>query len=119
MCIRDRRTMVVLEPLKVNIRNFAFLNKIISISDFPDSPEKGSHDIKFSPTIYIEKSDFNPSSNVEKGYKRLTKEQEVGLRYANYVMKLVKVHQPRNGANPKGKITLISYATSELFYEFY
>lgn len=103
------RTMVVLEPLKVNIRNFALLNKIISIPDFPDNPEKGSHNITFSPTIYIERCDFNPSSNVEKGYKRLTREQEVGLRYANFVMKLVKVHQPRNGENPKGKITLLMH----------
>merc|ERR1719167_1516326 len=94
------RTMVVLEPLKVNIRNFAFLNKMISVPDFPDNPEKGSHEITFSPTIYIEKSDLNVSANVEKGYRRLTREQEVGLRYANFIMKLVKVHQPRNGANP-------------------
>ena len=93
------RTMVVLEPLKVNIRNFAFLNKIISVPDFPDNPEKGCHNITFSPTIYIEKSDLNVSANVEKGYRRLTREQEVGLRYANFIMKLVKVHQPRNGAN--------------------
>ena len=99
------RTMVVLEPLKVNIRNFAFLNHPITIPDFPDSPDKGSHTICFTPTIYIEKSDFNPSSNVEKGYRRLTREQEVGLRYANFVMKLVKVHQPRNGADSKGIIT--------------
>ena len=96
------RTMVVLEPLKVNIRNFAFLNKMISVPDFPDNPEKGSHEITFSPTIYIEKSDLNVSANVEKGYRRLTREQEVGLRYANFIMKLVKVHQPRNGANPAG-----------------
>ena len=98
------RTMVVLDPLKVNIRNFAFLNQTISIADFPDNPEKGSHEITFSPTIYIEKSDLNASANVEKGYRRLTKDQEVGLRYANFVMKLVKVHQPRNGA--KGRTNL-------------
>ena len=96
------RTMVVLEPLKVNIRNFAFLNQTISIPDFPDNPEKGSHNITFAPTIYIEKSDFNPNTNVEKGYRRLTRDQEVGLRYANLIMKLVKVHQPRNGANAEG-----------------
>ena len=101
------RTMVVLEPLKVNIRNFAFLNKPISIPDFPDNPDKGSHIIPFTPTIYIEKSDFNPSANVEKGYRRLTREQEVGLRYANFIMKLVKVHQPRNGAKPEGIVFMI------------
>ena len=100
------RTMVVLEPLKVNIRNFAFLNKIIAVPDFPDNPEKGSHNITFSPTIYIEKSDLNASANVEKGYRRLTRDQEVGLRYANFIMKLIKVHQPRNGADPEGMYTL-------------
>ena len=100
------RTMVVLEPLKVNIRNFAFLNKIIAVPDFPDNPEKGSHNITFSPTIYIEKSDLNASANVEKGYRRLTRDQEVGLRYANFIMKLIKVHQPRNGADPEGMYKL-------------
>ena len=110
------RTMVVLEPLKVNIRNFAFLNKMISVPDFPDNPEKGSHEITFSPTIYIEKSDLNVSANVEKGYRRLTREQEVGLRYANFIMKLVKVHQPRNGANPEG-IYLIN--TPYVLYTFF
>ena len=98
------RTMVVLEPLKVNIRNFAFLNQNIEVPDFPDNPDKSKHNITFAPTIYIEKSDFNPSPNVEKGYRRLTREQEVGLRYANFIMKLVKVHQPRNGASPEGSI---------------
>ena len=38
---------------------------------------------------------------MEKGYKRLTREQAVGLKYADFVMKLVKVHQPRNGAKPE------------------
>ena len=113
------RTMVVLEPLKVNIRNFAFLNKMISVPDFPDNPEKGSHEITFSPTIYIEKSDLNVSANVEKGYRRLTREQEVGLRYANFIMKLVKVHQPRNGANPAGiYFTNRPYLLFMVFLEF-
>ena len=96
------RTMVVLEPLKVNIRNFAYLNQNISVPNFPDNHEKGSHNITFTPTIYIEKTDFNPSGNVDKGYKRLTREQEVGLKYADFVMKLLKVHQPRNGAKHEG-----------------
>jgi len=82
-----KRTMVVLDPLKVSIVN---LDKSthISIPDFPNEPDKGSHNVKFGPQIYIEKSDFKKTD--EKGYRRLTPGQSVGLRYANYVITLVE-----------------------------
>ena len=90
------RTMVVLEPLKVNIVNLVknvFYD--ISVPDFPDFPERGSHNIAFGPTIYIEKSDFKES--IEKGYRRLSPGQAVGLKYADYVLKFLKVHKGSDG----------------------
>ncbi len=42
----------------------------INLPDFPNEASRGSHNIKFAPTIYIEKSDFKESE--EKGYRRLT-----------------------------------------------
>jgi len=81
------RTMVVLDPLKVTILN---LDKFqdVEIPDFPNEPEKGTHKINFSNTIYIERSDFK--SALEKGYRRLAPGQVVGLRYAGYVINLVE-----------------------------
>lgn len=82
------RTMVVLEPLKVNIVNLK-KNQKITVPDFPDNPDKGSHEVTLSATIYIERSDFKEVG--EKGYRRLTPDQPVGLRHAGYVLKLLKV----------------------------
>ena len=81
--------MVVLRPLKVNIRKGGVTKRKISIPDFPDTPEKGAHEIAFSDVIFIEKDDF--MENGDKGYRRLTKGQNVGLRYANYVVKFSDV----------------------------
>ncbi len=83
------RTMVVLEPLKVRIVNAPKAGQL-SVPNFPDAPEKGEHKISpVSNVIYIEKTDFKEAG--EKGYRRLTSDQAVGLRYAGFVLKLVKV----------------------------
>ncbi len=51
--------LVVLEPLKVTIKNFPESKAIkIKVPDFPNDPEKGSHEIHFDRVIFIEKSDF-------------------------------------------------------------
>ncbi|XP_025194608.1 probable glutamine--tRNA ligase [Melanaphis sacchari] len=85
------RTMVALEPLKIIITNFDELNKPYSLSvpDFPNDPDKGWHDVKFSSILYIESNDF--SQNADKDYRRLTIDQTVGLRYAGIVIKAIKV----------------------------
>lgn len=91
------RTMVVLEPLKINILNL--VDGVVfemDVPDFPDAPDKGSHKIAFGRTIYIERSDFR-EDNTEKGYRRLAPGQSVGLRHAGYVIKVVKVHKSGNG----------------------
>lgn len=92
------RTMVVLHPLKVTIKKGGIQSKKLSVPDFPDNPEKGSHEITFSSVIYIEKDDFMETG--EKGYRRLTKDQAVGLRYAGYVLKLLKVAKKDENGQP-------------------
>jgi len=82
------RSMVVLDPLLVTIINCE-KEEDINIPDFPNDPERGTHTIKFSKTVYIEKSDFKKEN--EKGYRRLTPGQNVGLRYSGYVVSLVDV----------------------------
>lgn len=90
------RTFAVLEPLKVVIENYPHSGPIqISVPDFPTNPERGSHSIAFDKVIYIEKTDFKETP--EKGYRRLTSDQSVGLRYANLVIKLKQVIKDQSG----------------------
>jgi len=81
------RTMVVLEPLKVRIINQDGV-KELAVPDFPSDREKGSHNVQYSNTIYIEKSDYR--STDEAGYRRLSPGQPVGLRHAGVVLSLVE-----------------------------
>ena len=76
--------------LGIHFGFFPQVNKTsFNVPDFPDSPEKGSHDVGFAQTIFIERTDFKEKG--EKGYRRLTMEQDVGLRYAGLVLTAVKV----------------------------
>jgi len=92
------RSMVVLRPLKVNIKKGGITKRKLSIPDFPDNPEKGSHEIAFSDSVFIEKDDFMEVG--EKGYRRLTKDQHVGLRYANYAIKFLKIAKKDSNGEP-------------------
>lgn len=84
------RTMVVLEPLKVTLTNIASeVSYELTVPNVPDQPEKGSHPVTFGRVVYIEREDFK--SEGEKGFRRLTKDQGVGLKHAGYVIKLTKV----------------------------
>uniref|UniRef100_A0A671KYT9 Glutamine--tRNA ligase n=1 Tax=Sinocyclocheilus anshuiensis TaxID=1608454 RepID=A0A671KYT9_9TELE len=93
-CVREvlndtaPRAMAILEPLKVTITNLP-TNKEVRVPDFPANEAKGSHVVPFSKTIFIEQSDFREV--MEKGYKRLTPDQPVGLRHAGYVISVQRV----------------------------
>uniref|UniRef100_A0A673NMP2 Glutamine--tRNA ligase n=1 Tax=Sinocyclocheilus rhinocerous TaxID=307959 RepID=A0A673NMP2_9TELE len=96
-CVREvlndtaPRAMAVLEPLKVTITNLPTNAQVNTcrIPDFPANEAKGSHVVPFSNTIFIEQSDFREV--MEKGYKRLTPDQPVGLRHAGYVISVQRV----------------------------
>lgn len=85
------RTMVTLKPLKIIITNFEDLDKpkLLSVPDFPNDPDKGSHYVAFSSVLYIESNDFTQTA--DKDYRRLTMDQSVGLRYAGIIIKVVEV----------------------------
>ncbi|XP_016140711.1 glutamine--tRNA ligase-like [Sinocyclocheilus grahami] len=95
-CVREvlndttPRAMAILEPLKVTITNLPTnAQKEVRVPDFPANEAKGSHVVPFSKTIFIEQSDFREV--MEKGYKRLTSDQPVGLRHAGYVISVQRV----------------------------
>ncbi|CAK1551825.1 unnamed protein product [Leptosia nina] len=90
------RVMVVLDPLKITITNFPS-DEVISVTvpDFPNDPDKSSHKVVLDRTLYIEASDFKEQP--EKGYRRLTLTQSVGLRHAGYIIKVSKVNKDSSG----------------------
>uniref|UniRef100_A0A0N5C354 Probable glutamine--tRNA ligase n=1 Tax=Strongyloides papillosus TaxID=174720 RepID=A0A0N5C354_STREA len=101
--INAPRTMAVLEPLKITIENFSELDlgDSVTVQDFPgDNSRKESHNVAVSNVIYIENTDFKLEQ--EKGYRRLTPDQTVGLRYLGIVLKFVKEIK-----NSVGKVTEI------------
>ena len=61
--------------------------------DFHKAPERGVHSIPLGPLLHIERSDF--SEEDQKGFRRLTPRQPVGLKYTSStisVLHVVKVH---------------------------
>lgn len=117
-CVRDvlndsaPRVMAVLEPLKVTITNLPGNSKSdIRVPDFPANEARGSHVVPFSRTIFIEQSDFREV--MEKGYKRLTPEQPVGLRHAGYVISVQKVIKDAQGKVVELEVNCCSSETAE------
>ena len=91
------RRLVVLEPLKVVITNFISDKPMkLKVPDFPAQPEnQSSHEIVFDRVVYIEQSDFKEAP--EKGYRRLSPAQTVGLRHAGIVLKVTEVKKDSSG----------------------
>ncbi|XP_016980573.1 probable glutamine--tRNA ligase [Drosophila rhopaloa] len=84
------RRLVVLEPLKVTIKNLPHAKPVqLEVPDFPQNPQQGSHKITLDKVIYIEQGDFKLEP--EKGYRRLSPNQSVGLRHAGLVISVVEI----------------------------
>ncbi|XP_018575748.1 probable glutamine--tRNA ligase [Anoplophora glabripennis] len=84
------RRMVVLEPLKIMIENYPHKGPIkVSVPNFPSKPDLGNHDVTFNKVLYIEETDFMEKG--DKGYRRLTRTQSVGLRHAGFVLEVKDV----------------------------
>jgi glutaminyl-tRNA synthetase len=102
-CVRDilnltaPRVLVVLEPLKVTLLDIPTdYPKELEVPNFPNAPEKGNHKVSMNGrVIYIEKSDFQ--QDPEKGYRRLSLSQTVGLRHAGLVIHVVEVIKNSHG----------------------
>lgn len=90
------RTMAVLDPLKVVIENWpADSPSNIDVFDFPGDTTKGSHKISATNVLYIERSDFSDAP--PKGYRRLTLDQHVGLRYLGLSITVTSVERDETG----------------------
>ncbi|KAM8706775.1 hypothetical protein ACLKA7_010956 [Drosophila subpalustris] len=84
------RRLIVLQPLKVTISNFPHKGPVeLQVPNFPQNPELGTHKITLDRVIYIERSDFKLEP--EKGYRRLSTQQTVGLRHAGLVISVQEV----------------------------
>lgn len=127
-CVRDvlnqtsRRIMAVLEPLKIVITNFVSESPIIlEVPNIPHDLSKGVHKIPFDRVVYIEQSDFKEDADDQ--YRRLTRNQSVGLRYSGYTItvkdvikdsdgKIQEVHvtceESKNAPKPKAFIHWVS-----------
>jgi len=86
-CVRDelnktsQRTMVVLDPLKLVIKNFPAGHKESLTAEInPEDPNTGMKNLSFTDTIYIEKDDF--LKEAPKNYFRLTPGAFVRLKHA-------------------------------------
>ncbi|XP_069499400.1 glutamine--tRNA ligase [Ambystoma mexicanum] len=95
-CVREvlnetaPRVMAVIEPLKVTITNLPGAGVLdVPVPNFPADESKGFHKVPFCSSIFIEQSDFREV--MEKGYKRLTPDQPVGLRHAGYVIHVQQI----------------------------
>ncbi|XP_035014534.1 glutamine--tRNA ligase [Hippoglossus stenolepis] len=117
-CVRDvlndtaPRVMAVLEPLKITIVNLPENSRSdVRVPDFPANEARGSHTVPFTRTIFIEQSDFREV--MEKGYKRLTPEQPVGLRHAGYVISVQKVIKDAQGKVVEVEVNCSSSDTAE------
>ncbi|XP_075238184.1 glutaminyl-tRNA synthetase [Lycorma delicatula] len=106
-CVRDvlndsaPRIMVVLKPLKVTILEGNYPS-LVTVPDFPTDLSKGSHTVQFDCVFYIDDNDF--SENTVKGYRRLTLNQSVGLKYAGLVVNVVTVVKNSSGAIEELKV---------------
>lgn len=59
------RHMVVLEPIKLTIKNFPQEKAIkLTVLDYPNEPEGKHHEIIFDEIVYIEAADFKEVCNV-------------------------------------------------------
>uniref|UniRef100_A0A182JSA6 Probable glutamine--tRNA ligase n=1 Tax=Anopheles christyi TaxID=43041 RepID=A0A182JSA6_9DIPT len=84
------RTMAILEPLKITILDYPHDGAIqLSVPDFPNIPEKGTHMVWFDRVVYIERTDF--MENVDKSFRRLAPGQPVGLKYIGSMLRVESV----------------------------
>jgi len=85
-CVREHlnrialRRMVVFDPVKVVLTNYAEEEEILKSENNPEDPETTYRDIPFSRELYIEREDF--MENPPKKFFRLSPGQKVRLKSA-------------------------------------
>ena len=77
------RLMLILDPIKLVIEDAEPVDVELPFS--PKDPKMGSHTVKFTPTVYIDRSDFREEDS--KDYFRLAPGKSVGLLNAPFPVK--------------------------------
>ncbi|XP_072025703.1 glutamine--tRNA ligase-like [Amphiura filiformis] len=109
-CVRDNlnnnapRVMAILDPIKVTISNFPHAKAVeLEVGNIPHDASKGTHKVPWSSTLYIDSTDFTETP--DKGYRRLTPNQPVGLKYTGYVINVDSVIKDSDGIVRELKVT--------------
>ncbi|XP_066933052.1 glutamine--tRNA ligase-like [Clytia hemisphaerica] len=108
-CVRDvlnvtaHRAMAVLDPIRVEILNVDKNSVNVEVPNIPNDAELGVHTVPFNNVIYIEREDFRETAT--KDYKRLARDQTVGLRHAGKVITVVDVIKDSTGEVIELKVT--------------
>ncbi len=78
------RAMAVLDPLRVVLTNYDGGVETVTAPWHPQQPERGTREMTFSGTLYIEREDFMESP--PRKYRRLTPGGMVRLRYGYIIV---------------------------------
>ncbi|KAI0133337.1 glutaminyl-tRNA synthetase [Hypoxylon sp. NC0597] len=96
------RLMLVLDPIPVVIEDADDLDgTTITLPFSPKDPKMGSHDVKFTKTVYIDRSDFREEA--DPAFFRLAPGKTVGLLQVPYPIKAVSFTKD----DATGKVTEI------------
>ncbi|KAI0901200.1 glutaminyl-tRNA synthetase [Annulohypoxylon nitens] len=80
------RLMLILDPIPVVIEDADELDgKTITLPFSPKEPKMGNHDVKFTKTVYIDRSDFREEADLS--FFRLALGKTVGLLQVPYPIK--------------------------------
>ena len=99
-CVREHlnkiahRRMVVFDPLKIVLTNYAGEEELVSSEDNPEDAHTSHRDIPFSRELYIEREDF--MENPTKKFFRLSPGQKVRLKSA-YIIQCDEVVKDGEG----------------------
>ncbi|KAI1106392.1 glutaminyl-tRNA synthetase [Jackrogersella minutella] len=96
------RLMLILDPIPVIIEDADELDgKSITLPFSPKDPKMGSHDVRFTKTVYIDRSDFREEA--DPSFFRLAPGKTVGLLQVPYPIKAVSFTKD----DATGKVTEI------------
>ncbi|KAI0834248.1 glutaminyl-tRNA synthetase [Hypoxylon sp. FL0890] len=96
------RLMLILDPIPVVIEDADELDgTTITLPFSPKDPKMGSHDVKFTKTVYIDRSDFREEA--DPSFFRLAPGKTVGLLQVPYPIKAVSFTKD----DATGKVTEI------------
>ncbi len=100
-CLREdlnenaTRAMAVLHPVKLTLTNYPeSQSETFQMENHPYYPERGTHDVSFSRTLWVERDDF--MEEPVKGYFRLFPGNEVRLKSA-YVVRCTGCEKDKDG----------------------